>query len=59
MSLAPGCCLSLLLLMLTDGWSPGVGRFVAPAIARKYDFDVPAYEGLDQVAEVGPEGLKL
>jgi NAD(P)H-hydrate epimerase len=34
-------------------------RFVAPAIAKKYDFDVPAYEGLDQVVEVGPEGLKL
>ncbi|KAK7743866.1 hypothetical protein SLS53_003886 [Cytospora paraplurivora] len=28
------------------------GRFVAPAIAKKYDFDVPEYEGLDQVAEV-------
>ncbi|KAK4247628.1 YjeF N-terminal domain-containing protein [Corynascus novoguineensis] len=35
------------------------GRFVAPGIAKKYDFDVPAYEGVDQVVEVGPEGLKL
>jgi NAD(P)H-hydrate epimerase len=34
-------------------------RFVAPGIAKKYDFDVPAYEGIDQVVEVGPEGLKL
>ncbi|KAK4041485.1 YjeF N-terminal domain-containing protein [Parachaetomium inaequale] len=35
------------------------GRFVAPGIAKKYDFDVPAYEGVDQIVEVGPEGLKL
>jgi len=35
------------------------GRFVAPGIAKKYDFEVPAYEGIDQIVEVGPEGLKL
>jgi NAD(P)H-hydrate epimerase len=35
------------------------GRFVAPGIANKYDFDVPAYEGIDQIVEVGSEGLKL
>jgi NAD(P)H-hydrate epimerase len=35
------------------------GRFVAPGIAKKYDFDVPAYEGIDQIVEVGPEALKL
>ncbi|KAK0726230.1 YjeF N-terminal domain-containing protein [Apiosordaria backusii] len=35
------------------------GRFVTPAIAAKYDFDVPEYEGLDQVVEVGPSGQKL
>ncbi|KAL2148280.1 hypothetical protein VTH82DRAFT_2428 [Thermothelomyces myriococcoides] len=35
------------------------GRFVSPAIAKKYDFDVPAYEGIDQIVEVGPDGLKL
>ncbi|KJR86130.1 NADHX epimerase [Sporothrix schenckii 1099-18] len=29
------------------------GRFVAPSIASKYDFDVPQYEGIDQVVEVG------
>jgi len=34
-------------------------RFVAPEIAKKYGFDVPAYEGIDQIVEVGPEGLKL
>ncbi|KAK3331450.1 YjeF N-terminal domain-containing protein [Apodospora peruviana] len=35
------------------------GRFVTPAIARKYDFDLPEYEGIDQVVEVGPNGQKL
>ncbi|KAK3372620.1 YjeF N-terminal domain-containing protein [Podospora didyma] len=35
------------------------GRFVTPAIAKKYDFDLPAYEGIDQVVEVGPNGQKL
>lgn len=34
-------------------------RFVTPAIAKKYGFDLPAYEGLDQVVEVGPDGSKL
>ncbi|KAI1431308.1 YjeF N-terminal domain-containing protein [Xylaria sp. CBS 124048] len=29
------------------------GRFVTPAIAKKYDFDVPEYEGLNQFVEVG------
>ncbi|KAK4117887.1 YjeF N-terminal domain-like protein [Canariomyces notabilis] len=35
------------------------GRFVTPAIAEKYGFDVPAYEGVDQIVEVGPGGLRL
>ncbi|KAJ0122960.1 NAD(P)H-hydrate epimerase [Diaporthe amygdali] len=35
------------------------GRFVAPAIAKKYDFEVPEYEGIDQVVEVGANGQKL
>ncbi|KUI56004.1 NAD(P)H-hydrate epimerase [Cytospora mali] len=35
------------------------GRFVAPAIAKKYDFDVPEYEGLDQVVEVGINEQRL
>ncbi|KAK3364578.1 YjeF N-terminal domain-containing protein [Lasiosphaeria hispida] len=35
------------------------GRFVTPAIAKKYDLDLPEYEGIDQVVEVGPSGQKL
>ncbi|CAK7236256.1 hypothetical protein SCUCBS95973_009546 [Sporothrix curviconia] len=35
------------------------GRFVAPSIAQKYDFDVPQYEGIDQVVEVAPSEEKL
>lgn len=32
---------------------------MSPAIAKKYDFDVPQYQGLDQVVEVGTDGQKL
>ncbi|KEY65715.1 hypothetical protein S7711_05546 [Stachybotrys chartarum IBT 7711] len=35
------------------------GRFVSPSIAKKYDFEVPAYEGIDQVVEVDTAGQKL
>ncbi|KAK1830592.1 NAD(P)H-hydrate epimerase [Podospora conica] len=35
------------------------GRFVTPAIAKKYDLELPEYEGIDQVVEVGPDGSKL
>ncbi|KAI1263430.1 YjeF N-terminal domain-like protein [Xylariaceae sp. FL1019] len=35
------------------------GRFVSPAIAKKYDFEVPAYKGLDQIVEVGVDNQKL
>ncbi|KAK4213734.1 YjeF N-terminal domain-containing protein [Rhypophila decipiens] len=35
------------------------GRFVAPAIAKKYDFDLPGYEGIDQIVEVSPGGQRL
>ncbi|KAJ2896491.1 hypothetical protein MKZ38_005479 [Zalerion maritima] len=35
------------------------GRFVAPSIAKKYDFDLPEYEGTDQVTEVDTDGHKL
>jgi len=35
------------------------GRFVTPAIAKKYGFELPEYEGMDQVVEVGPDGAKL
>lgn len=32
------------------------GRFLSAEVAEKYGLDVPAYEGLDQVVEVGVEG---
>ncbi|KAI1092993.1 YjeF N-terminal domain-like protein [Rostrohypoxylon terebratum] len=35
------------------------GRFVSPGIAKKYDFDVPEYQGIDQIVEVGTGGEKL
>ncbi|KLU83027.1 YjeF protein [Magnaporthiopsis poae ATCC 64411] len=35
------------------------GRFVTPAIAKKYELELPEYEGLDQVAELGPASQKL
>ncbi|KAI1741955.1 YjeF N-terminal domain-containing protein [Xylaria scruposa] len=34
------------------------GRFVSPSIAKKYDFEVPNYQGLDQFAEVGVESTR-
>ncbi|KAG9237940.1 meiotically up-regulated gene 182 protein [Amylocarpus encephaloides] len=35
------------------------GRFVSPGIAEKYNLDLPEYEGLDQVVEIGKNGQKL
>ncbi|KAI0883917.1 YjeF N-terminal domain-like protein [Annulohypoxylon maeteangense] len=35
------------------------GRFVSPAIAKKYDFEVPEYQGIDQIVEIGTGGEKL
>ncbi|KAJ6446860.1 Meiotically up-regulated protein 182 [Purpureocillium lavendulum] len=35
------------------------GRFVSPSIAKKYGFDIPEYEGIDQVVEVSTTGEKL
>ncbi|KAF7546867.1 hypothetical protein G7Z17_g8126 [Cylindrodendrum hubeiense] len=35
------------------------GRFVSPSMAKKYNFEVPEYEGIDQVVEVGSTGQKL
>ncbi|RYO83746.1 hypothetical protein DL766_003673 [Monosporascus sp. MC13-8B] len=35
------------------------GRFVSPAIAKKYDFEIPEYQGLDQFVEVGSGAQKL
>jgi NAD(P)H-hydrate epimerase len=34
-------------------------RFVSPAIKEKYDLELPEYEGIDQVVEVGMHGEKL
>ena len=34
-------------------------RFVSPSIAEKYNFEVPKYEGIDQIVEVGNAGEKL
>jgi NAD(P)H-hydrate epimerase len=36
-----------------------VNRFVSPQIAEKYDIDVPDYDGLDQVVEIGADGSRL
>ena len=33
-------------------------RFVAPAMAEKYGFEVPKYEGIDQIVEVTATGWK-
>jgi len=35
------------------------GRFVSPKIAEKYDLELPEYEGIDQIVEVGLSGEKL
>jgi hypothetical protein len=34
-------------------------RFVSPQIASKYGFDVPEYQGIDQVVEVATTEEKL
>ncbi len=34
-------------------------RFVPPAIAEKYGFEVPEYEGIDQVVELPASEQKL
>ncbi|KID64223.1 meiotically up-regulated protein 182, partial [Metarhizium hybridum] len=35
------------------------GRFVSPSIAKKYDFEVPEYPGVDQIVEVPITSEKL
>ncbi|KAI1761521.1 YjeF N-terminal domain-like protein [Hypoxylon sp. FL1150] len=35
------------------------GRFVSPAVAKKYEFEIPEYQGVDQIVEVGPGGERL
>lgn len=34
-------------------------RFVSPSMAKKYGFEVPEYQGVDQVVEVATSGEKL
>jgi NAD(P)H-hydrate epimerase len=34
-------------------------RFLSPEIARKYNLDLPEYNGIDQIVELGPSGQKL
>ena len=34
-------------------------RFVSPDIQKKYDLQLPEYEGVEQVVEVGKSGEKL
>jgi len=34
-------------------------RFLSQKIADKYELDMPEYQGLDQIVEVGVEGQKL
>lgn len=33
--------------------------FITPEIQKKYDLDIPDYEGVDQVVEIDANGLKL
>jgi len=44
------------------GWlevTDSQNRFVTPSIAKKFDFEVPEYKGIDQVVEVEVSGQKL
>lgn len=33
--------------------------FVPPSIAKKYDFDMPTYDGIDQIVEIATTGGKI
>jgi NAD(P)H-hydrate epimerase len=35
------------------------GRFVSPDVKEKYGLELPEYEGIDQIVEVGRNGEKL
>lgn len=35
------------------------GRFVSPKISQKYDLELPNYEGIDQIVEIGKDGENL
>ena len=36
----------------------GYLRFLPPSVAKKYDLDVPDYQGDDQIVETAPTGRK-
>jgi uncharacterized ubiquitin-like protein YukD len=38
---------------------PFLISFVSPDIQKKYDLELPEYEGIDQVVEVGSDSQKL
>jgi len=40
-------------------WLNSSTRFVSPSIAKKYDFEIPEYPGVDQIVEVPTASEKL
>jgi hypothetical protein len=34
-------------------------RFLSKAIAEKYDLDLPEYQGIDQIVEIGGQSQKV
>ena len=34
-------------------------RFVSEEIKKRYDLDIPEYEGVEQVVEIGNDGSRL
>ena len=49
----------LVFFLRVEGEEANVKRFVSPDIKEKYDLELPEYEGIDQVVEVGSNGQKL
>jgi NAD(P)H-hydrate epimerase len=47
------------ILLFKDGSGLMRRRFVSPDIKKKYDLELPEYEGIDQIVEVGSSGEKL
>ena len=45
--------------LLWSGATDALSRFVSPDVAEKYGLELPVYEGIDQVVEVGHQGEKL
>ena len=35
------------------------GRFLPPSVAAKYDVEMPAYQGVDQIVELDQNGHRL